>query len=66
MVDKHDVRRDPEAVEDVWKFFVCVDPKAHRTDTQLMSFRWFANYYREFIEGYADKVYPMQKLIRNE
>ena len=25
-----------------------------------------ANYYREFIKGYADKVYPMQKLMRNK
>ena len=29
-----------------------------------MSFLDFANYYREFIEGYADKVYPMQQLMR--
>ena len=28
--------------------------KAPRTDTQLMSFLGFANYYREFIKGYAD------------
>ena len=26
----------------------------------------FVNYYREFIKGYADKVYPMQKLMRNK
>ena len=25
-----------------------------------------ANYYREYIKGYADKVYPMQKLMRNK
>ena len=31
-----------------------------------MSFLGFANYYREFIKRYADKVYPMQKLMRNE
>ena len=37
-----------------------------RTDTQLLSFLGFANYYREFIKGYADKVYPMQKLMRNK
>ena len=30
-----------------------------------MSFIGFANYYREFIKEYADKVYPMQKLMRN-
>ena len=32
----------------------------------LMSFLGFANFYREFIKGYADKVYPMQKLMRNK
>ena len=26
----------------------------------------FANYYREFIKGYADKIYPMQQLMRNK
>ena len=31
-----------------------------------MSFLGFANYYREFIKGYADKTYPMQKLTRNK
>ena len=31
-----------------------------------MSFVGFANYYRKFIKGYADKVYPMQKLMRNK
>ena len=30
------------------------------------SFLGFANYYREFIKGYADKVYPMQRLMRNK
>ena len=25
-----------------------------------------ANYYREFIKGYADKVYPMQQLMRHK
>ena len=60
MVDRHDVRPDPEAVEAVLTW------KAPRTDTQLMSFLVFANYYREFIKGYADKVYPMQKLMRNK
>ena len=59
-VDRHGVRPDPEAVEAVWTW------KAPRTDTQLMSFLGFANYYREFIKGYADKVYPMQKLMRNK
>ena len=60
MVDRHGVRPDPEAVEAVMTW------KAPRTDTQLMSFLVFANYYREFIKGYADKVYPMQKLMRNK
>ena len=31
-----------------------------------MSFLGFAIYCREFIKGYADKVYPMQKLMRNK
>ena len=53
-------RPDPEAVEDVLSW------KAPRTDTQLMSFLGFAYYYREFIKGYADKVYPMQRLMRNK
>ena len=60
MVDRHGVRPDPEAVEAVLTW------KAPRTDTQLMSFLGFANYYREFIKGYADKVYPMQKVMRNK
>ena len=60
MVDRHGVRPDPEAVEAVLTW------KAPRTDTQLLSFLGFASYYREFIKGYADKVYPMQKLMRNK
>ena len=60
MVDRHGVRPDPEAVEAVLTW------KAPRTDTQLLSFLGFANYYREFIKGYAEKVYPMQKLMRNK
>ena len=60
MVDRHGVRTDPEAVEAVLTW------KAPGTDTQLMSFLGFANYYRAFIKGYADKVYPMQKLMRNK
>ena len=59
LVDKHGVRPDPEAVEAVLTW------KAPKTDTQLMSFLGFANYYREFIKGYADKIYPMQRLMRN-
>ena len=31
-----------------------------------MSFYGFANYSREFIKGYADKVYPMQHLMRHK
>ena len=59
-MDRHGVRPDPEVVEAVSTW------KALRTDTQLMSFLGFANYYREFIKGYTDKVYPMQKLMRNK
>ena len=60
LMDKHGVRSDPEAVEAVLTW------KAPKTDTQLMSFLGFANYYREFIKGYADKIYPMQRLMRNK
>ena len=60
LVDKHVVRPDPEAVEAVLTW------KAPKTDTQLMSFLVFANYYREFIKRYADKIYPMQQLMRNK
>ena len=57
--DKHGVRLDPEAVE------AALTWKAPKTDTQLMSFLGFANY-REFIKGYADKTYAMQRLMRNK
>ena len=33
---------------------------------QLMSYLGFANYYREFIKGYADEVYPMQQFMRHK
>ena len=60
LVDKHGVRPDPEAVEAVLTW------KAPKTDTQVMSFLGFTNYYREFVKGYADKIYPMQQLMRNK
>ena len=60
LVDKHGVRPVPEAVEAVLTW------KAPNTDTQLMRFLGFANYYREFIKGYADKIYPIQRLMRNK
>ena len=60
LVDKHGVRPDPEAVEAVLTW------KAPKTDTQLMSFLGFANYYRDFIKGFADKIYPLQRLMRNK
>ena len=60
MVDRYGVKPDPEAVEAVLTW------KAPRTDTQLMSFLGFANFYREFIKGYADKVHSMQKLMRTK
>ena len=59
LVDKHGVRPDPEAVEPLLTW------KAPKTETQLMSFLGFANYYREFIKGCADKIYPMQQKMRN-
>ena len=57
MVDRHGIRPDPDAVEAVLTW------KSPKTEHQLMSFLGFANYYREFIKGYADKVYPMQQLM---
>ena len=60
MVDMHGVRPNQETVDAVLTW------KAPRTDTQLMSFLAFANYNSEFIKGYADKVYAMQKLMRNK
>ena len=43
-----------------------LDTDASVVITQLMSFLGFANYYREFIRGYADKIYSKQKLMRNK
>ncbi|XP_063713763.1 uncharacterized protein LOC134841658 [Symsagittifera roscoffensis] len=60
LVDKHGLRPDPEAVEAV------LTRKAPKTDTQLMSFLGFANYYREFVKRYTDKIHPMQQLMRNK
>ena len=60
LVDKQGVRPDPEAIEAV------LTGKAPKTDTQLISFLGFANYYREVIKGYADKIYPIQQLMRNK
>ena len=60
MVDRHGIRPDPDAVEAVLTW------KSPKTEHQLMSFLGFANYYREFIKGYADKMYPMQQLMRHK
>ena len=60
MVDRHGIRPHPDAVEAVLTW------KSPKTEHQLMSFLGFANYYREFIKGYADKVYPMQQLMRHK
>ena len=60
LVDKHGVRPDPEAVEEVLTW------EAPKTYTQLMSLLGFAYYYREFIKGYADIIFPMQRLMRNK
>ena len=51
---------DPDATEAMLTW------KAPKTYTQLISFPGFANYYREFIKGYADKMYPMQQLKGNK
>ena len=60
MVDKHGIRPDPDSVEAVLTW------KSAKTEHQLMSFLGFANYYREFIKCYADKMYPMQQLMRHK
>ena len=52
MVDRHGIRLDPDGVEAVLTW------KSPKMEHHLMSFLDFANYYREFIKGYADKVYP--------
>ena len=61
MVDRHGIRPDPDAVEAVLTW------KSPKTEHQLMSFLGFANNCREFIKGgYADKVYPMQQLMKHK
>ena len=55
-----------EILRDSIKFLGRMVDRHGVRDTQLLSFLGFANYYREFIKGYADKVYPMQKLMRNK
>ena len=60
IVDKYGIRPDPDAVEAVLTW------KSPKTEHQLMSFLGYANYYRELIKGYADKVYPMQQLMRHK
>ena len=59
-MDRRVIRPDRETVEAV---LTC---KASRMDPQLMTFMGFANYYRELIKGYAQKVYPMQKPMCNK
>ena len=60
MVDKYGLRPDPDAVEAVLTW------RSPKTEHQLMSFLGFSNYYRNFIKGYADKVYPMQQIMRHK
>ena len=60
MVGRHVIRPDQDAVEAVLTW------KSPKTEHQLTSFLGFANYYREFIKGYTDKVYPMQQLMRHK
>ena len=59
-MDRHGIRPDPDAVEAVLTW------KSPNTEHQLMNFLGFAKFYREFIKGYADKVYPMQQLMRHK
>ena len=60
MVDEHGIRPDSDALEAVLTW------KSPKTEHQLMSFLGYANYYREFIKGYANKMYPMQQLMRHK
>ena len=60
MADKYGIRPDPDAVEAV------LTEKSPKTEHQLMSILGFANYYSEFIKGYANKSYPMQQLMRHK
>ena len=60
IVDKQGIRPDSDSVEAVLTW------KSPKTDHQLMSFLGFANYHREFIKGYADKVNPMQLFISHK
>ena len=53
ILDKHGIRPDSDRVE------AALTWKSPKTMHQLMSFLGFANYYREFIKGYADKVSPI-------
>ena len=60
MLDKHGIRPDPDAVEAILSW------NSPKTQHQLMSFLGFANYYREFIKGYAVKLDPMQQFMRRK
>ena len=60
MVDKHDIRPDPDAVEAMLTW------NSPKTEHLLMSFLGFANYYREFTKGNVDKVYAMKQLMRHK
>ena len=60
MVDNYGLRPDPDAVEAMLTW------KSPKTEHQLMNLMGFSNYYRKFIRGYADKVYPMQQLMRDK
>ena len=59
-MEKHGIRPDPDAVE---ANLTCKSPK---TELQLMSFLGFTKCYRDFIKVYADKLYPMQQLMRHK
>ena len=59
MVVKHGIRPDQDAFE---AFLLWKSPK---TERQLMSFLGSAIYCRKLIKGYADKVLPMQQLMRH-
>ena len=58
MVSAEGIKPDPQAVEKVREWM------PPRNKEELQSFLGFANYYRDFIPFHAEKVQPMQDLLR--
>ena len=60
IIDQDGCRPDPEAVEVVKNW------QAPKDMSTLRSFLGFANYYREFIKDYAEKISPLQDLVKKD